>query len=30
VMRRAFVRDLQMTPREYRRRHAAMKAAGAA
>ena len=30
VMRRAFVRDLQMTPREYRRRHAGMKAAGAA
>jgi transcriptional regulator GlxA family with amidase domain len=30
VMRRAFVRDLQMTPREYRRRHATMKAAGAA
>lgn len=30
VMRRAFVRDLQMTPREYRRRHATMKAADAA
>ncbi|MDQ0072433.1 transcriptional regulator GlxA family with amidase domain [Variovorax boronicumulans] len=30
VMRRAFVRDLQMTPREYRRRHATMKSAGAA
>ena len=30
VMRRAFVRDLQIAPREYRRRHAAMKAAGAA
>jgi len=30
VMRRAFVRDLQMTPREYRRRHATMKDAGAA
>lgn len=30
VMRRAFVRDLQMTPREYRRRHATMKAASAA
>lgn len=29
VMRRAFVRDLQMTPREYRRRHATMQAAGA-
>ncbi|MDP9912472.1 transcriptional regulator GlxA family with amidase domain [Variovorax boronicumulans] len=30
VMRRAFVRDLQMTPREYRRRHATTKDAGAA
>lgn len=30
VMRRAFVRDLQMTPREYRRRHATMKSAGMA
>ncbi|KQX20678.1 AraC family transcriptional regulator [Variovorax sp. Root434] len=30
VMRRAFVRDLQMTPRDYRRRHATMKGAGAA
>ena len=30
VMRRAFVRDLQMTPREYRRRHATMKSAGVA
>jgi transcriptional regulator GlxA family with amidase domain len=30
VMRRAFVRDLQMTPREYRRRLATMKGAGVA
>ncbi|MGJ7604239.1 helix-turn-helix domain-containing protein [Variovorax sp. LT1R20] len=29
VMRRAFVRDLQMKPREYRQRHATMKGAGA-
>ncbi|MDP9894887.1 transcriptional regulator GlxA family with amidase domain [Variovorax boronicumulans] len=30
VMRRTFVRDLRMTPREYRRRFATMKSAGAA
>jgi len=30
VMRRAFVRDLQMTPREYRRRLVTMKGAGVA
>jgi transcriptional regulator GlxA family with amidase domain len=30
VMRRAFVRELRMTPRDYRRRHVTMKAAGAA
>lgn len=30
VMRRAFVRDLQMTPRDYRRRHATRKDASAA